>query len=127
MGVGVRCHRGPERHAPLPARLSAATPLGLPSFTPRLRAALSASRVRLEIASRSCCATSAMMPTVRSFAPGRSTAMKRTPLSLRSLSASDSTPNGPRQTKRASENSAMPARTIRSPSASRVSTSEFPL
>ena len=66
---------------PLPARLSAAAPLGLPSFTPRLLATASASFVRFEIASRSCCATSAMIPTVRSFASGRSTAAKRTPLS----------------------------------------------
>jgi hypothetical protein len=41
----------------------------------------SASLVRREIASRSAWATSAMMPTVRSFASGRSTAAKRTPLS----------------------------------------------
>lgn len=39
---------------PLPARLSAVAPFGLPSFTPRLLATLSASLVRLEIASRSC-------------------------------------------------------------------------
>ena len=56
-----------------PARLGAAAPLGLPSRTPRLLATASASLVRLtEIASRSCCATSAMMPTVRSMASGRS-------------------------------------------------------
>ena len=36
---------------PLPARLSASAPLGLPSFTPRLLSTLSASLVRLEIAS----------------------------------------------------------------------------
>ena len=59
---------------PLPARLSAAAPLGLPSRTPRLLATASASLVRLEIASRSACATSAMIPTVRSVASGRSTA-----------------------------------------------------
>ena len=41
---------------PLPARLRASAPLGLPSFTPRLLATLSASLVRREIASRSCCA-----------------------------------------------------------------------
>ena len=46
---------------PLPGRLRASAPLGLPSFTPRFLATLSASLVRLEVASRSCCATSAMM------------------------------------------------------------------
>ena len=64
-----------------PARLSAAAPFGLPSFTPRALAAASASLVRREIASRSCWATSAMIPTVRSFASGMSTARNRTPLS----------------------------------------------
>ena len=68
---------------PFPARLSAAAPLGLPSFTPRAFAAASASFVRREIASRSCWATSAMMPTVRSLASGMSTARNRTPLSRR--------------------------------------------
>ena len=68
---------------PLPARLSAAAPSGLPSRTPRLLATLSGSFVRLEIASRSACATSAVIPTVRSFASGRSTAANFTPLSLR--------------------------------------------
>ena len=38
--------------------------------------------IRPVITSRSCCATSAMMPTVRSFASGRSTAANLTPLSL---------------------------------------------
>jgi hypothetical protein len=38
---------------------------GLPSFTPRAFAAASASFVRREIASRSCCATNAMMSTAR--------------------------------------------------------------
>ena len=65
----------------LPARRSAAAPLGLPSFTPRLLATLSASFLRREIASRSCCATSAMIPTLRSFASGRSTAANLTPAS----------------------------------------------
>ncbi len=55
------------------ASKSAAAPLGWPSFTPRLLATLSASLVRLEIASRSCCDTSAMMPSVRSFPSGKST------------------------------------------------------
>ena len=36
---------------PLPARLSAAAPFGLPSRTPRVLATLSASFVRFEIAS----------------------------------------------------------------------------
>ncbi len=66
---------------PRPARLRAAAPLGLPRRTPRAFAAASASLVRREIASRSCCATSAMMPTVRSFASGMSAATNRTPLS----------------------------------------------
>lgn len=66
-----------------PARLSAAAPLGLPSFTPRALAAASASFVRREIASRSYCATSAMMPTVRSLAPGISQATNLTPLDCR--------------------------------------------
>jgi hypothetical protein len=52
---------------PLPARLSAYAPLGLSNRTPRLMATASASLVRLEIASRSCCATSAVMPTGRSI------------------------------------------------------------
>ncbi len=67
---------------PLPACLSGSEPWGCLSFIPRLRATLSASLVRLEIASRSSCATSAMMPTVRSFASGKSTAENHTPLSL---------------------------------------------
>ena len=46
--------------------------LGLPNRTPRLLATLSASLVRLEIASRSCCATSAMIPTVRYLPPAGS-------------------------------------------------------
>ena len=70
---------------PFPARLSAAAPLGLPRRTPRLLATLSASFVRLEIASRSCCATSAMMPTVRSFASGRSTAANQSERKLLKL------------------------------------------
>jgi hypothetical protein len=57
---------------PFPGRLSAAAPFGLPSFTPRALAAARTSRVRFEIASRSACATSAMIPTVRSFASGMS-------------------------------------------------------
>ena len=47
---------------PLPARLSAAAPLGSPSRTRRLLATASASLVRFEIASRSCCATSVVIP-----------------------------------------------------------------
>ena len=60
----------------------AAAPVGLPSLTPRLLVTAGPSFVRREIALRSCCATSAMIPTVRSFASGRSTAANRTPLSL---------------------------------------------
>ncbi|MGM0583216.1 MAG: hypothetical protein ACQEUZ_00980 [Pseudomonadota bacterium] len=41
---------------PCPARLSAAAPFGLPSFTPRAFAADSASFVRREIACSSCSA-----------------------------------------------------------------------
>lgn len=66
---------------PLPARLSAAAPVGSPNVAPRLLAAASASFVRRAVVSRSCCATSDMMPTARSFATGISAAMKRTPLS----------------------------------------------
>jgi hypothetical protein len=65
MPVRVGRHDRPEGHSALPARLSAAAPLGLPSRTPRPLATASASLVRLEIASRSTWATSAMMPTVR--------------------------------------------------------------
>jgi hypothetical protein len=57
--------------------------LGLPSVTPRAFAAASASLVRREMASRSCRATSAMIPTVRSLASDMSRARKRTPLSRR--------------------------------------------
>src|SRR6056297_3011420 len=55
-------------------RRRAAAPLGLPSLTPRALAAASASFVRREIARRSCSATSAMIPTVRSLASGMSAA-----------------------------------------------------
>ena len=68
---------------PFPARRRLSAPFGLPSFTPRALATAGASFVRPEIASRSACATSAMIPTVRSFASGMSTATKRTPLSRR--------------------------------------------
>jgi hypothetical protein len=55
MAIGV----APERSdaPPFPARRSAAAPFGLPSLTPRAFATASASFVRFEIASRSCCAT----------------------------------------------------------------------
>ena len=79
MPVGVGAMAARSGAPPFPARLSAAAPLGLPSFTPRLLATASASLVRLEIASRSGLATSAMIPTVRSFASGRSTAANLTP------------------------------------------------
>jgi hypothetical protein len=55
---------------PLPDRLKADAPFGLPSFTQRAFAAASASFVRLELASRSYQATRAMLPTVRSLASG---------------------------------------------------------
>ena len=45
--------------------------------TPRLLAIDKASLIRFEMASRSCCATSAMMRTVGSFASGRSPSEKR--------------------------------------------------
>jgi Recombinase len=66
---------------PFPARRRLSAPFGFPSFTPRALATASASFVRREIASRSACATSAMIPTVRSFASGMSTATNLTPLS----------------------------------------------
>lgn len=66
---------------PLPARLRLQAPFGLPSFTPRALATASASFVRCEIASCSACATSAIMPTVRSFAYGMSKATNCAPLS----------------------------------------------
>ena len=62
MPVGVAGNGRPSGAPPLPARLSAAAPLGLPSFTPWLRATASASFVRFEIVSRSACATSVMIP-----------------------------------------------------------------
>ena len=74
MPVGVPRNGRPERRTALPSPLSAAAPLGLARRTPRLLATASASLVRREIASRSCSATRAMMPTVRSFASGRSAA-----------------------------------------------------
>ena len=76
----VACRRA---SVPFPARLSAAAPFGLPRLTPRDLATASASFVRRAIASRSCRATRAMMPTVRSFASGRSAVRKRTPLARR--------------------------------------------
>ena len=74
MALGVLRDDARSDAPPLPARRIAAMPLGLPSFTPRAFATASASLVRFEIASRSCCATRAMIPTVRSFASGISTA-----------------------------------------------------
>jgi len=61
----------PERRRPVRvAEPDAAAPgHGQPSF------------VRFEIASRLACATSAMIPTVRSLASGRSTAANLTPMS----------------------------------------------
>ena len=50
MPFGVPCEAARSGVPPLPARLSTAAPLGLPSFTPRLMATASASLVRLEIA-----------------------------------------------------------------------------
>jgi hypothetical protein len=76
-GIGVLGDRGPQG-----AAIPSATALfGLPSFTPRAFAAASASFVRRKMASRSCWATSAMIPMVRSFASGMSQARNRTPLS----------------------------------------------
>ena len=51
-----------------------------------LSAAARASRVRREIASRSCCATSAMIPTVKAFASGMSAGdeLQRRPFASRS-------------------------------------------
>lgn len=68
---------------PFPALLRLSAPLGLPSFTPRAFTDASATFVDCEIASGFACATCAMMPTVRSFASGMSTATKVTPLSRR--------------------------------------------
>ena len=84
MPFGVPRDGGPKGVAPAlaarpPGRI-ASMPFGLPSLTPRVFATASASFVRREIASCSCFATSAMMPTVQSFASGRSTAASFTPL-----------------------------------------------
>src|SRR5258708_15560497 len=54
-----------------------------PSFLPRALAAARAALVRMLIASRSCCATRAITPTVMVFASGRSAATNWTPLSRR--------------------------------------------
>lgn len=67
---------------PLPARLRAAAPLGLPSLTLRLghrQRFLGAPGDR----PRSACATSAMMPTVKSLASGMSPIRNRTHCWLR--------------------------------------------
>lgn len=68
---------------PLPARRRLSAPFGLPSFTPRALATAKASFVCREIAFRTAWATKAMIPTVRSFASGISTATNRTPQSHR--------------------------------------------
>jgi hypothetical protein len=81
--VGVTRDGLPERRTALASPPERRGPVvGLPSRTPRALAAASASLVRREIASRSCPATSAMIPTVRSLASGKSAATNRTPLSL---------------------------------------------
>ena len=56
---------------------------GAPRTTPRRFAAASAALVRAEIASASCSATIARMPTVRRLAPGKSAATNSTPESRR--------------------------------------------
>lgn len=70
-----------QRRSTFPARRQLAAPFVLPSLTRRALATANASLVRREIAARLPWATSAMMPMVRSFAPGISTAPNRTPLS----------------------------------------------
>jgi len=72
-------HGLPERPGALPSAPERRRPVRVAGFTPRAFAAASASFVRFEIASRSCWATSAMIPTVRSFASGMSTARNFTP------------------------------------------------
>lgn len=67
MCVRIAHDRRSDRHTVLPARLSATTPLGLPSFTLRASATATAYWVSLEIAFRTACATGAKMPTVRSL------------------------------------------------------------
>ena len=70
MPVSVAGDGRPERRTALPSPPQRGSAIGLSSRTPRLRATASASFVRFEIASRSCCATNAMIPTVRSLELG---------------------------------------------------------
>ena len=84
MPVGVSRDGLPKRRAALANPPEGRGAIRIAQLDPtRALAAASASLVRLEIASRSCSATSAMMPTVRSFASGMSAATNPTPLSLR--------------------------------------------
>ena len=76
MPIGVPRDGGPERRAALAGPPQRGGAVGLPSRTPRFLVTANASFVRREIASRSACANSAMIPTVRSFASGRSTPAK---------------------------------------------------
>ena len=67
----------------VPMRPTNLSPLYAPNWTPLALAAASASFVRLLIASRSCSATSAIIPIVSRLASGMSAAMKSIPASLR--------------------------------------------
>lgn len=69
--------------SPFSARRTFCPPDGSPDFTPLAFATATASLVRREVAYRSAWATRAMIPTVRSFSTGMSTATNRTPLSRR--------------------------------------------
>jgi hypothetical protein len=71
MPVRVGRHGRPERRSALPSSPQRRRAVvGFPSRTPRALAAASASLVRLEIASRSACVTSAMIPTAPHPPPG---------------------------------------------------------
>ena len=72
MPVGTAADGLAQRRTALASRPERLCSIGVAQLPPRLLATLSASLVRLEIASRSCCAASAMIPIVRSFASGRS-------------------------------------------------------
>lgn len=79
----VARHRQPQRHTTLPSPPKGRCPIRIAQLDPTRLATARVSLVRRAMASRSACATSAMMPTVRSLASGMSTATKRTPESRR--------------------------------------------
>lgn len=81
VSIGVASNRFLERHPAPASPPEGRGPIGIAELHPAAPGDARRPLVRREIASRLACATSAMMPTVRSFASSRSTAANRTPLS----------------------------------------------